>query len=218
MTLLNESEDTQSYEGEDVSPDHRNEPEQCFKELISDYYDDLLRLARSLTRGDDARSADIVHDSIERAIAAWDRFVPSEGADNRERAFRGWMIKIVRHTFINSMRATKNRREVYAEHSNDEERPSVRLQEIWDVAASDPRDEFEEDTADEVLEAVARLSPAHRVVVEKVYFEEIEVSVVAQQLGVARQTVLSRLSRARAEMKKRLGDYACEVYGLGAGA
>jgi RNA polymerase sigma factor (sigma-70 family) len=198
------------------------EPElPTFNELLATCYEDLRCLALKLTTRDHARAEDIVHDAVLCAMRAFDRFAPNPEADDIEHAFRSWLYKIVNNNFINTCRQIKNRREVYDDASNHKmgpnkgsTSPSDRCAPSFDVAAPDPRDEVERATGDEVRDAVARLSPHQRVVVEMHYFQEIDVGTIAAELGIARQTVLTRLSRARELMVRHLRGYASDEYGL----
>ena len=58
----------------------------------------------------------------------------------------------------------------------------------------------------EVTEALERLSPAHREVIVLVGLEEMSYRDVSEILGVPVGTVMSRLSRAREQMRQMLED------------
>ncbi|MET9628845.1 RNA polymerase sigma factor [Lentzea sp. NPDC006480] len=87
-----------------------------------------------------------------------------------------------------------------------------------------PRNDVQRDHADEVassldhesrlkqvLEAVERLPRAEREAVELVLLGELPVAQAAEALGVAEVSVRSRISRARARLRKELADDTLEV-------
>jgi RNA polymerase sigma-70 factor (ECF subfamily) len=62
-----------------------------------------------------------------------------------------------------------------------------------------------------VLEAVEALPRAEREAVELVLLGELSVTQAAEALGVAEVSVRSRISRARARLRKQLSDDTLEV-------
>ncbi len=87
-----------------------------------------------------------------------------------------------------------------------------------------PRNDVERDHADEVaasiddearlrqvLTAIARLPRAEREAVELVLLGEVPTAAAAEVLGVAEVSVRSRISRARARLRKELSDDTLEV-------
>lgn len=63
----------------------------------------------------------------------------------------------------------------------------------------------------DLREALAALPPSYREVVVLHYYADLPVDEVAALLGVPAGTVKSRLSRARAALAGKLGDYRSEV-------
>jgi len=57
---------------------------------------------------------------------------------------------------------------------------------------------------DEVLEAVARLSPRQRAVVFLTYWDDLDPAAVASTLGLGEGSVRRHLARARARLRKML--------------
>lgn len=163
---------------------------------------ELLQFARSLSRND-AVAEDVVQASLLRAYKAWDTFVPSERADSIAHAVRGYLFRIVRNTYLNEWRRTKRRPEVHLPDNAVTDLPDTRQAE---VAHSSP--------SDDVLLAVARLTPVNRQVIEMHYLEEISTAEIALRLDIEQQTVLTRLNRGRVELRKRLAEYAKQEYGI----
>lgn len=195
-----------------------------FDEHCTPHYREMVNYARRLASGDLNRAQDVVQDALIRAYRAWPRFVRAEGTQSLEHAVRGWLYKIVMHTYVSDYHAVRRRRAVelvgtyYRPLSREDQRfdDGPRLDE-WDPgfrADHDPRSEHEEHAGDEVLEAVARLMPVHRQVIEMHYLQEMEIVDIAAFLGVSRKTVGTRLFRARVTLKKYLGEYAETMYGF----
>jgi RNA polymerase sigma-70 factor (ECF subfamily) len=67
---------------------------------------------------------------------------------------------------------------------------------LWDAMAIEP---------DVLQDALNELPDEYRLVVLMFFFDEISYKEIAQQLGVPIGTVMSRLSRAKARLRERLG-------------
>lgn len=59
----------------------------------------------------------------------------------------------------------------------------------------------------DVMSVLQQLSPDHRQIIVLREIEQMSYEEMAQVLGVPRGTIESRLHRARAELKQRLGNY-----------
>jgi RNA polymerase sigma-70 factor (ECF subfamily) len=119
----------------------------------------------------DAQAAeDIAQESFLAAIRALDRF-------DRRRAFGPWLHKIVVNRSIDWARARRLRSE-------------VELSEV--VQAPEHRDTG---VGESTLSALAALQPEQRAVVVMRYLLEFTPGEIAQELGLARGTVNSRLRR-----------------------
>src|SRR5262249_49505234 len=75
-------------------------PERSFSEAVREHEALLTAIARRLC-GNDADAADLVHDTYERALRAWDRY-----SDRGN--LRSWMVAILNNLFID--RCRKHRR------------------------------------------------------------------------------------------------------------
>ena len=143
----------------------------------------LRRYALGLA-GDRAAADDLVQDCIERAIRRLDTL-----AD--EQRLGGWMRSILFNVFIDGRRASRGRGEVVEEGLLDD---------MVDTASGpDIRQE-----ANEVLRAAAALTPSHRQVLLLVAAEGLSYREVAEELGVPVGTVMSRLARAREQLRDAL--------------
>ena len=119
----------------------------------------------------DAHAAeDIAQESLLAAIRALDRF-------DRGRPFGPWLYRIVVNRSIDWARTRRLRSE-------------VELSEL--VAAPE---KSSSDVGDATFSALARLQPEHRAVVVMRYLLEFTPGEIAQELGLPRGTVNSRLRR-----------------------
>ena len=169
-------------------PDTRAE---AFREHVEPELEVMLRVALSLTgRRPDAE--DLLQESLVRAYKALDRF------DGRHP--RAWLLTIVRHTHLNMHRR---------------QRPGTLAD--WD-ALGDPRPAFganrqasAEDTVldgtldNQLHDAIRELSPKFRAVLILVDVQDLSYAEAAATLGIPVGTVMSRLSRARDRIRRRLG-------------
>ena len=159
--------------------------------------DALYNLARYLTR-DAAASEDLVQETYARALRAWEQFAPGSN-------LKAWLLAILRNAFL-------------GEHRQERRNPVQGGYDTVDPSAQGPsedawlRDDFELErmrrlVAGEIEEALLSLSEDARTVV-LLDLEGLTEAEVAQVMGCAPGTVKSRLARARAELRRRLADYA----------
>ena len=130
---------------------------------------------------DHAAAEDIAQEAFVQAIRRLDRF-------DRRRRFAPWLDAIVANRAIDWLRARTARRE------SGQEPPEM-------VAAADPPAGA---YSEEVLTALAELSPEHRAVVVMRYVLEYTPGEIAQALDLPRGTVNSRLRRGLDALESRL--------------
>jgi len=172
-----------------------------FEALTYPHLDALYSTALRLTRNQfDAE--DLVQEACLRAFRFFDKF---ETGTN----FKAWIFKILMNTFINQYRKKartpahvafeNNVEHVYSEPGRTRE---SMLQQ--DGAAHEYADLF----GDEVNAALQKLSEEFRLVVILCDVEEFAYKEIAEILGIPMGTVMSRLSRARAQLQNYLREYA----------
>jgi RNA polymerase sigma-70 factor (ECF subfamily) len=136
----------------------------------------LRRYARLLT-GAAFLADDLVQDTVERAWRSGHLW--PEAA-----RLRPWLLSIMHNLFVSQVRARREYADVdleqFAGTGDEERRAQIRL----DLAG-----------------ALRRLAPAHREVLLLVCVEECSYEEAAHVLGVPTGTVMSRLSRARAQVR-----------------
>jgi RNA polymerase sigma-70 factor, ECF subfamily len=174
----------------DVDPE-RTEPgaEARFREVVTPELPVLLRVARRLT-GDASDAEDLVQETLLRAYRAIERF------DGRHP--RAWLLTIERNTW-----RTMNRRR----------RPAIAdtAEELERVApdGAEGRTGPEERVLDGMLETelaggLRRLSADHQAVIVLVDVDGLSYREAAEVLGIPTGTVMSRLHRGRAKLRKHL--------------
>jgi len=148
-------------------------------ELIEQHAALLYRYAYRLS-GTAADAEDLVQQAF---LLAHQRL----GQLRQARSARGWLLAIVRNIFLKSLR----------------NRPAGRsLEDIDEPQAADTgNDAFD---VEELQRALMELSEEFRSPLVLYYFEEFSYQEIADHMGVPIGTVMSRLSRGKAFLKKRL--------------
>ncbi|WP_291526410.1 sigma-70 family RNA polymerase sigma factor [Bifidobacterium sp. UBA744] len=173
-----------------------------FEALAMPAVNALYRQAMKLTNNpDDAQ--DLVQDTFERGFKAFDSFQPGSN-------FEAWMTTIERNAYFNQYAKAKRR----PQRAND----STGEYDDWDIydAAGHTGEGLrsaEEEYLDtfapqEILTALNKLSPERRQVFIDAAIDGKSYQQVADEQGVKIGTVMSRLNRARAQLKRELASYA----------
>jgi RNA polymerase sigma-70 factor (ECF subfamily) len=162
-----------------------------FREYVEPEIAVLLRVGLTLT-GSWPDSEDLVQETLIRAWKSIDRF---DGAHPR-----AWLLTILRHAHLNTLR--RQRPAITGDPVSLETaaRPAF--------GASPPRspaDELDDLTLGADLEvAIASLDPRLRVTLLLIDVDQLTYSEAAGVLDVPVGTVMSRLSRAREQVRRRL--------------
>jgi len=127
--------------------------------------------------GDRGRAEDLVQEVFLRAWRRASTFDPGKGE------LRGWLFAIARNVVIDAARA-------------DAARPRTALDDsrLASVPAPDELDGAVD--AWTVAEALSRLSPAHRTVLQQLYYRRLSIAEAARESGVPPGTVKSRSTYA----------------------
>lgn len=169
----------------------------AFEQHVLPYLDVLLRVALALTRNY-ADAEDLVQDTLLRAYRSIDRF---DGQYPR-----AWLLTILRRAHINQNR---RRRPTLLADQDATLRQLAATSDGWD----DPERLVVDNKFDgAVAEAFYALPASFRQVVELVDISGLSYREAATVLSIPVGTVMSRLHRARAKMKKQLfsGGYTRE--------
>ena len=186
-----------------------------FERLAMPIVDVLYRQAMKLTNNpDDAQ--DLVQDTFERGFKAFDSF--KQGTN-----FAAWMTTIERNAYFNQYAKAKRRPQrangstgeyddwdIYSASEHSSEQLKSAEQEYLDAYAPE-----------EIMAALNKLSPERRQVFIDAAIDGKSYQQVADEQGVKIGTVMSRLNRARTQLKRELASYAKErgyVTGSSAGS
>ncbi|HVP15101.1 MAG TPA: sigma-70 family RNA polymerase sigma factor [Terriglobales bacterium] len=158
----------------------------AFAEIVRHFQRAVYRVAYALTRNA-ADADDVAQETFVRAYQALGRFRPGE-------PLRPWLSRIAVNQAYSLHRRRKRRPETSIE-------PLVESGRQW-AGPDDPVERTAETERHERLaEAFGRLSPEHQAVLTLRVVEDLSYEEIANALGVPAGTVMSRLSRARAELR-----------------
>ena len=181
-------------------------PDRDFSKLTTPHIPRLFRIGMRLSH-QPAEANDLVQEALMRAWTNWDKF-------SGEGKLGAWLSRILVNTFISRHRhqkvvdATAARCDIQR-HLFDPGR--------LEAAARPERSWQSQGFSDEVRSALASLSPRYRQVVLLVDLKGLAYQEAADEVGCPVGTVMSRLHRARRQLRDGLREYALE-YGLGMAA
>jgi len=162
------------------------------------HLDALYRVALRLTM-DPTQAEDLVQDTMLKAYRSWRQYRPGTNA-------KGWLLTILRNTFINDYRRRKL--EPIAMDLEAAEPHAILRQ----IADSDPEGNFFAQIVDQrVLEAIDALPTEFREVLVLSDMEGLSYADIAEALQVPVGTVKSRLFRARRQLQGALYAHAVEM-------
>lgn len=147
----------------------------------------LRRYARALV-GDAARADDLVQDTLERACQKWALWQPPAAApaEQVQAALRSWLLTLMHNLFANQWQQAARQR-------------TVDWDEDWEPG-QDPA--LQIGLRLDLERALALLAPQAREVLLLVAMEQCSYAETAQMLGIPIGTVMSRLARAREQLRR----------------
>ena len=158
-----------------------------FNDYIQRYNADLTRLCISLC-GNMSDAEDLLQDTWLKALKNYDKY-------DSTKPFDKWLYSICVNTYKNTVNsAFFKKRKCF--QTDEEQR--VFFSSIADVTL-DNKDEYIQ-----LHNAICALSKKHRIVIVLYYFKDYSVAEISQIINIPTGTVKSRLSSARAEIKRRL--------------
>lgn len=167
---------------------------EVFEMEAMQHIDDLYRTAKRLTRNE-TEADDLVQETY---MQAWKSFGQYELGTN----CRAWLYKILFNKYDH------HRRKQYTQSRYFQEADEL----VFELsAATQPIPEFLTDR--EIISALDKLPEHYRSVVLLADVHEFDYKEVAQILDIPMGTVMSRLNRARTQLKKSLAGVARE-YGI----
>ncbi|QDY80251.1 sigma-70 family RNA polymerase sigma factor [Streptomyces qinzhouensis] len=163
--------------------------EGAIAELQREHGPALLSFLQGLTYGDQQRAEDLLQETL---VRAWQH---PEAFERPYESMRPWLFTVGRRLAIDARRSRL-----------------ARPTEIGDgvlATTPDPADSTEITVAQlDVRAAVGSLSPDHRAVLDRLYFQGLSVSEAAESLGIPPGTVKSRSHYALRALAPRLPGYA----------
>ena len=163
--------------------------ETAFAGIVRRYQRAIHRVAYGLTRNA-SDADDLAQETFVRAWQALDRFRVGE-------PLYPWLSRICVNLAYSLFRRRKRRPETSIE-------PLMEAGMQWAGGDADPETEAaEREHTEHLEEAFEGMSPEHRAVLV-LRMQDMSYEEIAQALDVPMGTVMSRLSRARTELKKRL--------------
>ena len=170
--------------------------EERFAETAIVHMDSIYRAALYMTKNE-TDAQDLVQDAYLRAYRFFDSF--EEGTN-----CRAWLLKILRNTFINSIRRRKRQLHV------------VSLSEMSEYGMEPSSDSTPEDGVfgglfnDEIITAMNKIPAEYRSAILLADVERLPYREVADIMDCPIGTVMSRLHRGRKLLRESLQNYAVQ--------
>jgi RNA polymerase sigma-70 factor (ECF subfamily) len=149
----------------------------AFSKLIKYHEKDMYRIAKAMVKNDDD-ALDCIQDTILKAYENIKRL-------EKEEYFKTWLIRILINTCNNLIIARKRN--------------------ITYIEISEHNEEITEFEKIEIKSVIEKLDDELRTLVMFYYYEDMTIKEMGTTLEIPEGTVKSRLSRARAQLKKLLG-------------
>ncbi len=161
----------------------------AFAEIVRRYQRAVVRVAWALTRNA-SDADDLAQETFVRAWGAIGRF-------EKGQPLYPWLARIATNQAFSLFRTRKRRPETPIE-------PLLEAGQQWGVE-DDPADHAARNEHHAKLRACfAELAPEHQAVLALRVVQDLSYDEIAHALGIPAGTVMSRLSRARAELKQRM--------------
>lgn len=158
-----------------------------FDNLVQLYNADLTRMCISLC-GNINDAEDLLQDTWLKALRHYNKY-------DKTKMFDKWLYSICVNTYKNSINsAFLKRRKLF--RSDEEER-------IFFSSIPEVNDGTKEEYI-ELHKAISALSKKQRIIIVLYYFNDYSVAEISQIVNIPEGTVKSRLSSARAEIKRRM--------------
>jgi RNA polymerase sigma-70 factor, ECF subfamily len=165
----------------------------AFHRLVDAYGDRLFGLAFSLV-GNAADAEDIVQETLAGAFRGIKSF-------EQRAALWTWLARILVRQVARWRRSTRSRKTLRLD--DDDQSPGGH-----EPAQPGPSPQIGVDAKVDLAAALETLSAEHREVIVLREIEQMSYEQITEVLGIPPGTVDSRLYRARAELRKRLSDWA----------
>ena len=170
--------------------------EKAFGEIVRRYQRAVHRLAWSLTRNA-SDADDLAQETFVRAWGAIGRFETGQ-------PLYPWLARIVTNQAYSLFRHRKRRPEESIE-------PHVEAGRQWGVDDDPSEHSARDEHHARLRECFGELAPEHQAVLSLRVMQDLSYEEIASALAVPIGTVMSRLSRARADLRRRLAERTGEA-------
>lgn len=169
----------------------------AFEQLFSHYQRGIYNVIYQMVRSE-SDAADLTQNVFVRAYRSLPKLQTPE-------AFPSWLYRIAVNLSRNYIRDHSRVRTESLDQSLDDGEESGAQRDIADTRGDPALVAQTHDTQDRVRQAVATLSPDHRMVITMHHLQDMPVEEIAKVMGCSVGTVKSRLSRARDHLRRKLG-------------
>ncbi len=158
-----------------------------FERVVSDFYQDLYRFAFSLSRNE-ADATDLTQQTFYRYAKKGDTIRDTSKT-------KSWLFRTLKNEFLGQ----KRRSQKFQHVSMDDEINDLPAEETSPVTALDSQ---------LAVEALQRVDASYRVTLSLFYMSGLSYKEIAESLEIPIGTVMSRLSRGKAQLKQALSTVA----------
>ncbi|HET9328760.1 MAG TPA: sigma-70 family RNA polymerase sigma factor [Candidatus Eisenbacteria bacterium] len=169
----------------------------AFSEIVIRYQRAIYRVAYGFTRVP-ADADDLAQETFVRAYQAIGRFRVGE-------PLYPWLARIASNLALSLLRSRRRKPETPLE-------PLLEAGQQWGKEEDPGRAVMDREQKEHLKQALSELSPEHQAVLVLRGVEEMSYEEIARTLNVPLGTVMSRLSRARTELKTRLAAKTGETH------
>ncbi len=170
------------------------------------YLDQLYGAALRMTRNP-ADAEDVVQETYAKAFSSFEQFTPGTN-------LKAWLYRILTNTYINSYRKSQRQPQTSGSADVEDSQLARAASHTSGGLPSAEREALDRMSDPVVTEALDSLSPDFREVVLLADVEGFSYKEIAEIMGTPIGTVMSRLNRARGQLRTKLGDYAATM-GIG---
>jgi RNA polymerase sigma-70 factor (ECF subfamily) len=170
----------------------KNGDPQAVEQLVSSCQPAALRLALSIL-DDPAEADDVTQEAFIKAMRGISAY-------REEASFNTWLYRIIVNSCLGRLRKKRARQRLSQllferdRHAGQEDAPFE-------------KHAIQDDSSEQVMQAVSSLDDDHRLPVLLRYYHELPIAEIAEMLSVSPRTVHTRLKQAHERMRKVLGEY-----------
>lgn len=167
--------------------------------LFVQFRDLAYRVAYRIS-GRRADAMDIVQDAFIRAFTSMDRLTDDD-------KFKSWLMRIVSNKALDLLRSKRVRRAVSIE-GGDEERGALQVADSGQAVRGSESES--EDNVQRIKQAMSALPPDQHAAIALYVTGDMTYGEIAEALDIPLGTVMSRIHRARRQLKEWLSDLGSE--------